>query len=178
MRVSNRCLYAALTVVFVASWNPPVTAAETAAKSKCATDAHRQFDFWIGTWRVTEKDKPAGENRIEAIDGGCALLESWRGVGGLTGHSLNTYDSTRSVWHQTWVDSSGSLLLLEGTFKNGAMVLEGAHVDPKRRERITWTQLPGGVVRQHWQTTSDGGATWATAFDGLYTRIDKQHTRD
>ena len=25
-----------------------------------------------------------------------------------------------------------------------------------------------GTVRQHWETSGDGGATWATAFDGLY----------
>jgi len=148
-----------------------VASAET--KPKCSAPEHRQFDFWIGTWHVTEKGKPAGENRIEAIDGGCALMESWQGVGGLTGHSLNTYDAKRGVWHQTWVDSSGALLVLEGSFKNGAMVLEGAHADPKQRERITWTLLPGGDVRQHWETTADGGEKWATAFDGLYTRADK-----
>lgn len=139
-------------------------------RPKCTSPEHRQFDFWIGTWRVSDKGMPAGENRIEAIDGGCALLESWQGVGGLTGHSLNLFDAARGVWHQTWVDSGGSLLVLEGSFKKGAMVLQGDHSGTTLRERITWTVLPGGDVRQHWETSSDSGATWATAFDGLYIR--------
>ena len=37
-------------------------------------------------------------------------------------------------------------------------------------QRITWTPLDGGRVRQHWESTTDGGKTWVTAFDGLYTR--------
>jgi hypothetical protein len=31
--------------------------------------------------------------------------------GGYSGESLNEYDAARKVWHQTWVDSSGTLLL-------------------------------------------------------------------
>jgi hypothetical protein len=142
-------------------------------KPTCTSAEHRQFDFWIGTWSVSEKGKPAGENRIEAIDKGCVLLESWKGVGGMTGHSLNIYDAKRRVWHQTWVDSNGSLLTLEGSLKDGAMVLEGDHPGTKRRERITWTKLPGGEVRQHWQSSSDSGATWTTAFDGLYMKASR-----
>jgi hypothetical protein len=30
--------------------------------------------------------------------------------------------------------------------------------------------LPDGRVRQHWETSKDGGATWTTAFDGYYRR--------
>jgi hypothetical protein len=140
----------------------------------CTAAEHRQFDFWIGSWNVMEKGKLAGHNRITAIDGGCVLLESWTGASGFTGHSLNIYDASRGKWHQTWVDNSGSLLVLEGTFRDGKMVLEGDHEVPGakkgRRERITWTPLPGGELRQHWESSTDGGATWTTAFDGHYKR--------
>jgi hypothetical protein len=27
-----------------------------------------------------------------------------------------------------------------------------------------------GTVRQLWETSSDGGSTWTTSFDGLYRR--------
>jgi len=56
------------------------------------------------------------------------------------------------------------------------MVLEGrapAEDDPSRldRQRITWTpSLDGSEVRQHWEVSSDDGATWQTAFDGHYRR--------
>ena len=39
----------------------------------------------------------------------------------------------------------------------------------KTLNRITWTPLPAGQVRQLWETSSDG-KSWTVAFDGLYTR--------
>ncbi len=38
--------------------------------------------------------------------------------------------------------------------------------------RMTWTPLDNGYVRQHWEVTSDGGTTWSTAFDGEYHPAD------
>lgn len=148
-----------------------------AARSAAACDgpAYRQFDFWLGKWDVTQNGKPAGKNRIEAVLDGCALMESWTGVSGVTGHSLNTYDAARNVWHQTWVDSSGMLLTIEGGLKGGSMVLEGmtpAGKDtPATRHRITWTPQANGDVRQLWQSSKDNARTWQTEFDGLYKRV-------
>ena len=153
----------------------PATRAEQAAQQKpCSGAAYRQFDFWLGRWEVTQNGKAAGKNRIESVLDGCALMESWTGVSGSTGHSLNTYDATRDVWHQTWVDNSGLLLTLEGHLKAGAMVLEGMTATnnntPATRHRITWTPQPNGDVRQLWQSSKDGERTWQTEFDGLYKR--------
>jgi hypothetical protein len=152
-----------------------VWADEPPPDAACKSAEHRQFDFWIGTWTVTQNGETAGRNQIRSISGGCTLLESWQGTGGVTGHSLNIFDATRGLWHQTWVDSSGSLLVLEGTFRNGAMILEGTAAPqkgaPAVRQRITWTSLPSGEVRQLWESSADNGATWKTEFDGLYRRI-------
>lgn len=144
--------------------------------SACAELEHHQFDFWVGDWTVVRSDngKYAGQNRIDSVLGGCALHESWTGVGGVKGHSYNAYDAARGVWHQTWVDSAGDLLVLEGRFVDGKMVLEGEQkgADGKAlRNRITWTPLPGGKVRQHWETSSDG-KSWSTSFDGIYSKRD------
>jgi hypothetical protein len=38
----------------------------------------------------------------------------------------------------------------------------------RRPFRGTWTPLPDGIVRQHFEESSDGGETWATWFDGYY----------
>jgi hypothetical protein len=145
--------------------------AEVAAQQPqpCAAPEHRQFDFWVGDWRVTTPDgKHAGDNRIEKVLDGCALHESWQGAGGGRGFSYNAYDRDRKVWHQTWVDRQGNLLLLEGGLRDGAMVLEGAQ--GATLNRITWTSNKDGSVRQHWEASADQGKTWQTAFDGLYRR--------
>jgi hypothetical protein len=142
--------------------------AAAAQRAPCSAPEHRQFDFWIGHWDVFMPDgKKAGENRIEAIEGGCALLEQWTGARGPTGKSLNIYDGERKRWHQTWVDSSGGLLLLDGAFSNGRMVLSSGG---SPTQRITWTPQGDGSVRQLWQSSEDGGKTWRTAFDGRYVK--------
>jgi hypothetical protein len=157
---------------------PAIGAAQDAAPPKpgCPESVHRQFDFWLGHWDVFAPDgKKAGENRIESIAAGCALSESWTGRGGFTGNSLNIYDKTDRKWHQTWVDSSGGRLDLAGALEGNAMVLGSTGPDPDKpggtlTQRITWTPNADGSVRQHWQTSVDGGKTWSTAFDGKYVR--------
>jgi hypothetical protein len=137
-------------------------------KSPCNAAEHHQFDFWIGHWEVfLPNGNKAGENRIEAIEGGCALLEQWSGARGPTGRSLNIYDALRRVWHQTWVDSTGGLLVLEGQWMDGRMVLSSS---AQPVQRITWWPLSDGSVRQLWETSKDGGRTWSTAFDGKYVK--------
>ena len=175
----ERALRAAATLLLIAAMNtstpPEVSAAPATGEEKpCSAAPYRQFDFWLGSWDVTEKGKVAGTNRIESILGGCALHESWHGAGGLHGNSINYYDAPRGVWHQTWIDERGNGLILEGKFENGAMRLEGERPGstPGTRDlhRITWTSLAEGKVRQLWETSSDNGKTWNEAFDGLYTR--------
>jgi len=139
----------------------------------CDTAAHRGFDFWIGEWNVHTPDgKLAGANRIERGYNGCVLHERYKSTRDYSGESLNTYDASRKVWHQTWVDTSGLLLLLEGGLRDGRMVLEGQTTDAEGRSirhRITWTPHPDGNVRQFWESTGKDGE-WKTTFDGRYTR--------
>jgi hypothetical protein len=36
--------------------------------------------------------------------------------------------------------------------------------------RITWTSLEGGKVKQEWAASSDNGANWQTSFVGIYEK--------
>ncbi len=158
-------------VVFLAF--TALSGTNTMAASPCEASEHRAFDFWLGEWQVRTPDgKLAGVNRITSEYNGCVLHERYDTGRGYSGESLNAYDVGRKIWHQTWVDTSGTLLLLEGGMRNGSMVLEGqtTGVDAKaNRHRITWTPHSNGSVRQLWESTDVKGQ-WAVAFDGLYTR--------
>ena len=119
----------------------------------------------------------AGRNRIEPILDGAVLRETWEGASGHRGTSLNAYDAGLGVWHQTWVDVGGLVLLLDGGLVDGAMVLEGDRpkmTDPSVtvRHRISWSLIEGDPdrLRQHWEVSQDRGATWQTLFDGRYRR--------
>lgn len=148
-------------------------AAGIAHAAPCDAPEHRQFDFWLGEWNVRTPDgKLAGTNRITREYGGCVLHERYDTQRGYSGESLNLFDAGRKVWHQSWVDSTGTLLLLEGGLRGQNMVLEGQTTGTDgqvTKHRITWTPNPDGTVRQHWESTDAKGA-WSTAFDGLYIK--------
>jgi hypothetical protein len=143
------------------------------ASPPCSSEPHRAFDFWLGEWKVYAPDgKLAGTNSIKREHGNCVLHERYDNGRGYSGESLNIYDGAREVWHQTWVDSSGLLLLLEGGIREGRMVLEGQTTGADgivTKHRITWTPNPDGSVRQFWESTDKDGK-WAIAFDGRYQR--------
>lgn len=180
MRLSRLLLHAVLAPLAVVSHAegaasgpatpPPAPAAPPPA---CTAPEHRQFDFWIGDWEVRTPDgKLAGTNRISRAFGGCVLHEQYETGRGYSGSSFNLYDASRRRWHQTWVDSGGLLLQLDGGLVDGRMVLEGETVNPDgttSRQRITWTPNPDGSVRQFWEAT-DAAGHWTVAFDGRYTR--------
>jgi hypothetical protein len=175
MRLQVGSLIAALLCLAVTAGT---AGAQTPGNSPapCVAPEHRQFDFWIGEWDVTTPaGAVAGKNRIARILNGCVLLEEWTGAGGGSGKSFNLYDARRERWQQTWVDGNGGILELHGGLTaSGTMVLAGDQ--PARgggtvRNRITWTPRSATEVRQLWETSSDGGATWTTAFDGTYRKV-------
>ncbi|MGH8029506.1 MAG: hypothetical protein ACREO3_06195 [Arenimonas sp.] len=139
----------------------------------CQSSELRQFDFWLGHWTVTANGEVTGDSRIESILDGCAVLEHWTGAKGGRGKSLNVYNRAQHAWEQFWIDNQGDRLLLRGGLRDGAMVLDNVHeAGPGvRRERIAWTRVDDGSVRQLWESSSDAGATWKVEFDGLYTRV-------
>jgi hypothetical protein len=150
-----------------------VAASVSHAAPPCSAPEHRQFDFWIGDWQVHRPDGTlAGINRITREYGGCVIHERYANGKGYSGESLNSYDATRKVWHQTWVDDAGLLLTLEGQWNGSSMVLEGEGPDAQgalKKQRVTWTPNPDGTVRQLWESRNDKGA-WTVVFDGRYSK--------
>lgn len=157
--------------------------AQTPAPAKPCVDAEsHQFDFWIGDWDVfNPKGVLVGTNRIAPIYGGCVLHESWKATKVVEGQSFNRYDPDRGLWHQTWVDNGGSLLLLEGGMKGAEMVLSDANTPGRKADapvnEVRWSKNADDSVRQLWQTSKDGGKTWTTAFDGKYVRSSRAQPR-
>jgi hypothetical protein len=136
----------------------------------CPAAVYRQFDFWVGDWEVTVSGNAAGRNTITLEEQGCLIHEHWTGSKGGTGQSFNFYDQVTQRWNQVWVDNQGSSLRLSGTFADGKMQLTGVAPGPNGatlQQRLTFFRNPDGTVRQLWETSEDG-ASWKTAFDGLY----------
>lgn len=137
----------------------------------------RQFDFWIGEWDVFVGGQQAGTNTIERMLGGCTLLENWTNAGGREGKSFNWIDraSFRDArWRQLWVDDSGNTLdYYGGAYVDGAMRFEGHTFSAQGDsipQKLTFHNVHADTVRQVFEQSNDGGATWVVTFDGMYIR--------
>ncbi|WMS86540.1 hypothetical protein [Pleionea litopenaei] len=144
----------------------------TMASATCNSEMSKQFDFWLGDWKVFDKDgKLVGNNLIQKAQNGCVITELYSTEKGYSGQSINIFDATRKVWHQTWVDNKGGLLVLEGKWNGQAMLLTGqtqAQDGNTLLQKIKWTPKSDGSVHQHWQVSKDKGQHWEDAFYGVY----------
>jgi hypothetical protein len=157
-----------------------IRASDMQPSGQCEDPALHEFDFWIGTWTVTNPDgDTVGVNRIRATAGGCGLLEEWEGSSGNVGTSITAFDPGRDEWFQHWVGSGGDVLKLTGDFDEaGRLVLTGLPRMVEREgekvelvDRISWSRLDDGGVLQVWEISSDGGESWSSAFSGTYHRM-------
>lgn len=149
----------------------PPASAQSTLDSACTAAQHRQFDFWLGAWTVTDTTgRVVGTNEITRIAGGCGLREHWRGAGGSEGMSLNVWQPAFERWTQFWVGTGVVLELTGGPDDAGRMVLEGTRHTAAGavQDRITWTPRADGTVRQRWEISEDAGASWRPIFVGLY----------
>ena len=144
--------------------------------SGCSDAASRQFDFWVGRWRVFtsgQPDKQVATSLIEKLYAGCAIRENWSPFSGHPGGSLSAFVRGDGGWRQAWADGDGSWAEFKGGWNGAAMVLAGVWPQPGHPDeitRMTYTPLPDGGVRQFGEASDDGGKTWQPSFDFTYRR--------
>lgn len=181
MRLTRTLL---LPIVLAVACLAPGQDANAQATPPCSAEENRHFDFWEGRWMVRAANGAlAGHNTVSVFLGECVLQEHYTTPSGYEGYSLNMYDASRGVWHQTWMANGGGLLVLEGGYRDGRMVMEGETLGPDgttRLNRISWSRVDGDPdrVRQLWEVSTDGGSTWTAGFDGLYIRQSSDYDWD
>ena len=140
----------------------------------------RLLDFWLGNWEVFTAAGPKdGENHIEKLLGGFAVLENWTELDGREGKSWFYYHSPEKRWKQVWVTDGGSVkekIQVDGA-PAGSVRFRGEIFRKDGRkvlDQTTLTPLPDGRVRQVIEQSTDGGKTWRTGYDALYVRKAKK----
>ena len=129
----------------------------------CSAPQHREFDFWIGEWKVGPTQQSS------TTSDGCAIFEHYRPVaGGAFGKSISVYDEATGKWYQTYMFSTGGPpLQLVGGIENGKMVMLDLR-DGTIFGRWTWTDQ-GTSVLQTSENSTNNGASFTPGFTGLYT---------
>jgi hypothetical protein len=152
----------------------PTSETQAQPPAGCSSPESRQFDFWVGRWDVypTGKDNLVAHSLIENLYQGCGIRENWMPLKGGGGGSLNSWVPAEKQWRQTWVDSSGARVEFKGGRQGPVMVLEGLWPGVANGKdalvRMTYTPNADKSVRQFGQQSTDGGKTWAPAFDFTY----------
>lgn len=136
---------------------------------------YRHFDFWLGEWDVFVNGNKVGENSITMAKGGCAIHESYTTARLYAGQSINFFDPVDQLWHQHWVGSGGDVYnYLETKREEGLLQFESKFKAPGSDNitlsRLTFTLQEDGTVRQLFESSSDNGKTWSSAFDGIYKK--------
>lgn len=149
--------------------------AAQAQKSPCDGPAYDDFDFWVGTWEVTDaKGTLQGHNIITKEENGCLLIERWTSVRGGTGQSYNYYNPVTGKWHQIWVSGGFTIDYEGGLEDDGSMRLEGEihlRTGTSAPFRGIWSTLPDGRVKQHFDQYDPEQEKWNAWFTGYYKKV-------
>ncbi|WP_284125666.1 hypothetical protein [Parerythrobacter aestuarii] len=163
----------ALAVLLQSTTLPQPTPPHLLPPPQCTSEAHGQFDFWVGEWDVypNGQDIKVADSRIEKKHGGCAIIENWMPLRARGGTSLNHVDPETGIWHQKWIGSSPGAVEFSGGLADGKMVLTGnwpSATAPHQLIRMTYSLQKDGSVRQFGEASTDHGLSWQVSFDFIY----------
>lgn len=153
-------------------------------------DGSRDFDFWIGRWRIRNKrlvkrlqactEWETFEATVEArfLPGGLGNVdefhaEHWRGFVGM---SFRFYNPRTRQWSIYWASNQTGVLEppVVGSFTNGVGVFEGRDVLDGRPiiVRFTWSDITKTGARWEQDFSSDEGRTWEKNWIMAMTRAE------
>ena len=157
-----------------------ISIAQSPPPTSCADlPYYSLLDFWVGKWDVYVGEEKVGDNRIEKILQGCAIMEHWKGAGGGEGKSLFFVDQTgtwKQVWVTQWATNPGGVKeksMVNPEIENSVRFLgEQQHSAAGTwLDRTTLTAGHHGEVRQVIEVSKDSGANWEVTFDAVYRRV-------
>ncbi|MGE0440578.1 MAG: hypothetical protein AB7L66_10435 [Gemmatimonadales bacterium] len=136
----------------------------------CRGPDDRAFDFWVGSWTVTNaRGLPPEVSEITRGPGRCMIFEKYNGG---RGRSISRFDRVAGRWVQDYVDNTGLTLRLDGTRTGDVMHLtdtvRAIPNGPALASQFDWTANPDGTVHQLWLLSLDGGASFLKNADLVY----------
>lgn len=140
----------------------------------CSAPEANQFDFWVGDWELTWNDSLHGTNIVAREMNGCSIHEKFADKKNkFFGESWSMYNPTKKVWQQTWVDNSGSYLVLEGGMKGKDMELSMPQKDKNGNAVIMsmiFYNITANSFDWDWRKSGDNGKTWTSQWKIHYKR--------
>lgn len=151
------------------------------ARPACETPEEREFDFWVGDWRVVDarSGRLVGFDRVRRRLRGCVIQQSLSmltdlyrkpGLGyRMAGMSISRFDG--KAWLQMWADDQWGAIVMRGAPAGGdAMVLTSIVPSRGRDVRLVWRKYPGGTLHILEYVAAAGSGNWANYGDLIYLR--------
>jgi hypothetical protein len=139
---------------------------------------NHDFDFWIGDWNCyrTGTQILSGTSHVEAMAGGCAVLENYTATQAYSGKSFNFYDTITGKWEQDWIGSGGPSdrqRYINGEYKNRSMHFTYETMNAngsKTKGTFIFYNISRDSVRQYQDVTDDSGKIISVTYDLSYLR--------
>lgn len=169
----------ALLSGLVAVW--PLSAQDAGA---CETDeSYRVLDFLLGEWRLLSGGETVGQSRVEKLEDGCLIAETWSFVDGRSGRTYSSFDPAAGAWRRFSVSNRGVIVRSDGTADGQEVVFDGEYVaadgrSSNWRERLS-LEADGRIARTAGRSRRSGrGDGPSTAlFEGHYVPAGRPEPR-
>ena len=99
------------------------------ASGPCETDdSYRALDFLLGEWRLVSGGETVGRSRVEKLEDGCLIEETWSFVDGRSGRTYSSFDPAANAWRRFSVSNGGVVVHSDGTVDGEELVFDGEYV--------------------------------------------------
>ena len=144
-----------------------------------ANENYRALDFLLGEWRLVSGDDPVGgetvgRSRIEKLEDGCLIAETWAFADGRSGRTYSTFDGAAGSWRRFSVSNQGVVIQSSGAVEERVLLARGerttaAGETSNWRER--WAPEAEGRIRVVAGRSTAGGRgdrARSAVFEGYY----------
>lgn len=147
-------------------------AADAAA---CASPENRQFDYWLGNWKIGAAGSSGNAHSSVSLSlDKCLVVENWDGGRGHHGQNIFGYSTDDKSWYGMFADNEGRVhVFTSGKISSGSAEFEGTSRGASGENvlnRVKVVRLSPDKVEQSWEKSTDNGASWNLVFRGEYSR--------
>ncbi len=98
-----------------------------------SSEERRALDFLLGEWRLESGGEVVGRSRVEKLEDGCLIAETWSFADGRSGRTFSSFDAAEDAWRRFSVSSGGSIVRSQGAVDGDGLAFDGERVSADGR---------------------------------------------
>ncbi len=142
-----------------------------------ANENYRALDFLLGEWRLVSGGEAVGRSRVEKLEDGCLIAETWAFADGRSGRTYSSFDRAANVWRRFSVSNRGVVIRSSGAVEERVLLARGerttaAGETSNWRERLA-LEARGRirVVAGRSRAGGRGDRAGSAVFEGYYVPV-------